>query len=355
MSEQEPSSDQSPHPAPAPGGGVTESGYSYTVVGDTAADEAASEQPGRGPSGPGGRLGRRVGVIVGALVVLVAVGVGAFILGSMRDSGGGGDRATANVGSVINAFSQGGEGATVRRYEGELPPGYPDGVPAYPDAALIASILQSSGDSAGYLVVYDTADSRDDVAAYFTEKLDEDPWQVDAGRDTRDSALQQFSKIDDPDVTGLVLSASSEDAGVTTIVVSVQVTSGATTPEDDFEPGVTRALPQGFPQDVPQYPEAIIVESAFQNQPRADSFIISFITRDDVTSVLDYFRDQFGEKEWTVNDADASEATLQDAEALDFTGPTGGETEISGALVAGEFPDDNNYTQVDLTVTVNRP
>jgi hypothetical protein len=351
VSEQEPSPEQSPHPTPAAGEGVTEGGYSYTVVGDTAeADRPPVEEPERVDRA----RGRSLGVVAAAVVVLLAVGAGAFFAGRMLRDDDGGDRATANVGSVINAFSQGGEGATVHRYEGELPPGYPDDVPAYPGAELIASIVQISGPSAGYLAVYDTADDREDVAAYFTENFDEDPWQVDAGRDTRDSALQQFSKIDDPDVTGLVLSASSKDDDVTTIVVSVQVTGGAETPDEDFEPGVTKALPNGFPQDVPQYPEAIIIESAFQNQPRANSFIISFITRDDVTSVLDFFRDQFEEKGWTVTDSDASESPLEDAEALDFGNASGEEEEITGALVAGEFPDDNNYTEVDLTVTVTR-
>jgi hypothetical protein len=285
------------------------------------------------------------------LIPAIVVGAGAWFLASVLGGGDGDgqERASGNISNVINAFSQGGEGTTVHRYEGELPPGYPEDVPEYPGAELIASLVQLGGGSAGYLVVYDTKDNRDDVAAYFQEQFDQDPWQVDAGRDTRDSALAQFSKIDDADITGLVLSADSLDNDLTTIVVSIQVASGADAINEDFEPGVTKPLPQGFPEELPQYPDSVIIESAFQNEPRASSYIVSFVTRDSVANVMDFYRDDFQQKQWTVTDGDTSNSSLQEAEGIDFT-TTSDEGDLTGNVTAGEFAEDENYTQVDLVV-----
>lgn len=349
MSEQEPSSEQStpdrdpaPLPAPAPGESLTEGGYAYTLADDSVTTGA--------PAAPSPRRRRvRFWLALAAAAIVPAAAVGAavwFVGADGEDSGG---RQNQNVSNVINAFSQGGGAPSLQRYEGELPPGYPDDLPEYPDADLIASLAQGGEGAAGYLVVYDTTDDREDVAAFFADQLNEDPWQIDAGRDGRESTLHQFSKIDDADVSGVVLSASSKDGDVTTIVVNVQIASGARDVEEDFELGVTKPLPEGFPEDVPQYPDAIVIESAFQNEPGAENFIISFVTRDNVTSVFDFYRQELGEG-WTVEDADASESPLEDAQALSFSR----DDAISGGIVAGVFAEDRNYTQVDLTVRVTR-
>jgi hypothetical protein len=128
----------------------------------------------------------------------------------------------------------------------------------------------------------------------------------------------------------------------------VQVTSGADDTElEDFEPRVSKSLPEGFPEGVPQYPDGNVIETGFQKQPQGTRYSVSMITRDSNTSVLDFFRDAFEEQGWTVEDTDASEAGLENAEAITFEDESG---DVTGNVVAGEFAEDANYTRVDVNV-----
>ena len=332
-----------PDERPAGGQSLTDGGYAYSVVDDS----LAPAHPGQIARAPGGAVHPLLLVAL-AVVPAMLVGLAVWFLAS---SGGSDDsaRTNANVSNVINAFSQGQQGTLVRRFEGELPPGYPDDLPAYPGAGIVASIAQISGQDVGYLVIFDTTDGRDDVASYFREKFAEDPWQIDAGSDDADSALVSFSKIDDADISGIVLSAESKDDDLTTVVLSIQIVSGA--PDDGgepFTPGVTKPFPSGFPEEVPPYPDAIVIESAFRREAQGESFVVSFITEDDPSSVLQFYRDQLDEIGWEVADEDASDSGLQDAEAISFSAD---DDAITGGVVTSEFADDANYTRVDLQVT----
>lgn len=337
------------HPQPEPSddaASVTESGYSYTVVDD---DGAA------GPvrSDAAARRGIRVHAAAFAAAVLIPAIAAGAIAWFVAPSGGGDDgRIAADVANVISAFSQGNGATASIRYEGELPAGYPNDLPAYPGAKLVSSMLQINGEDAGYLVVYDTGDSRGTVASYFEGKLTADPWQVDAGQDNRDSTMQQFSKIDDPNIRGLVLAAESKGDELTTIVVSVQVTAGAKDlANDTFALGASKPLPEDFPEAVPQYPDSTVIELAFQKQPNAKSFIVSFVTKDDISKVLDYYRDQFESGGLTVSDGDASQSPLEGAEAVEFTDD---EQTVGGQLTAGTFAEDESYTRIDLQVQTQK-
>jgi hypothetical protein len=335
-----------PRTDPAPllaGESLTDGGYAYSVVDDTPADEQPVE-----------RLRR--GLNPGALAMVAAAVVGVFLVGGLvwllvSWRGGDGDdsgRVNSDVSSVLNAFARNQEGAEVRRFVGELPPGFPDGVPAYPDARVVASIAQISGADAAFLAVYDTEDGREDVAAFFAERFDSDPWQIDAGQSGADVTLHQFSRIDDADVSGVVLSSESPDNDLTTILISVQVVSGAEAAgEATFEPRVTQPLPSGFPAEFPQYPDAIVIESAFQREPRGDSYAVSFVTRDGIDDVLQFFRDEFDDRGWSVQDIDASQSPLPDGEAISFEAE---DSAISGGISAGEFAEDDDYTRVELQV-----
>lgn len=345
MSEERPSGDQPAEPRDAPAGdATTDGGYAYSVVGDSSAREDPR------PSAP--RRGIAWAWLGAIVVVAVLAAAGGWLAGSLLNDDGGGAPTNATVSSVINAFSSGQDGTVTRRYEGALPPGLPGDIPSYPGADVVSSIAQIGADDVAYLVVYHTGDEADDVVAHFDDRFAEDPWQVDAGRDRQDGDLRQFSRIDDPDITGVVLVADSEERDATTIVLSVQVISGAgDSDKGDFEPGVSKALPDGFPGEVPAYPDGVAIESAFQREPAGDSFIVSFVTRDNPSSAIDYYRDAFGEKGWDVADGDASQSPLQGAEAITFA--SDGDN-LSGRVFAGEFAEDANYAQVDVQVTVGK-
>jgi hypothetical protein len=342
--QQEEPAPSAPEPVPPPGG-VTEGGYSYTVVEPTPPAETPAPKPRRE------RQPVHIGpFVLAAIIVVPALIAGAaawFIASALDGGGGGGDRTNANVASVINAFSQG-QGGTTQRIEGALPAGLPEDIPSYPGAHVVSSLVSVSGEDAVYLVIYDTTDSLEEVGAHFTEALGEDPWQLDGAQDARETSLRQFTKIDDADVEGLYLIAESKNADLTTIFLSVQVTSGADAAElEDFEPRASKTLPDGFPSAVPQYPDAVVIETGFQKQPDGTRYSVSAITRDGQSGTLQYFRDAFEDQGWTVEDTDASQAGLENAEAITFEAEGG---DLTGNVVVGDFPEDRNYRRIDLNV-----
>lgn len=320
----------------------TPGGYAYTVVDD---DDA----PAPAPSAGGGVRASGVHpllLVAAAIIPAVIVGVAVWLLAS---SGGGSDknRVNADVSNVVNAFTQA-QGSTSTRYEGKLAPGYPDGLPAYPGATLLSSILQLRGQDASYLVIYDTPDARQKVSSYFRDKLAADPFQLDAAQDGRDSTLSQFSRIDDPQISGLVLSAESDKDTRTTIVTSVQVVSGAKNSAlPSYNPGASKTLPDGFPDAVPSYPGAVIIESGYQKQAGARTFILSFVTKDEITKALDFYRAQLPNGGLTVTDGDASQSSLESAAAVQFTDAA---KTLGGQVVAGKLAEDATYTRIDMQV-----
>lgn len=366
MQEEQPRGDSAPDDdavVPAPDGqdaarageadDVTEGGYRYSLVEDEAGADAV---PADVAPPPARDAGGRSPLLLAAVAIVPAVIVGglAWLAFSVL-MGGGGDgreRSEQNVGNVINVFSQGQTGAIVNRYEGRVAPGFPDELPVYPGSKVVASVVQIVGDDANYLVVYDTGDDRESVSRWLVDALDEDPWQLDAGQTGASSTLHRFTRIDDPDVTGLVLSAESDSDALTTIVFSVEVTSGGPAASDsgDFTPGASKPLPEGFPDEVPVYPDGTVVESAFQKQPQANSFSLTVVTTGSITEVIEFYTKAFEDNGWTVETQDASQAPLDNAEGLSFSSEDDG---FSGAIFAGEHPQDDTFTQIELQVVVS--
>jgi hypothetical protein len=340
---EEPAAQQPAVPAPGGGSGVTAGGYDYTVVG---AETSTGDEP--------PREARRIvlsPLVLAAVIVVPAVlaAAGAWLaLGMFDDGGDDGGRVNADVSNLINAFSQNPPGAEVQRFQGEAPPGFPDDVPSYPEAKIVASVVQVNEGDALYLVVYDTPDAREDVASHLADALDSDPWQVDAGRDGRTETFRQFSKIDDPDITGVALVTGSRDDELTTIVYSVEVVAGGRAAgRPEFTPPVSRTMPEDFP-DVPQYPESIVIDAAFSRQPRETAYAVSLIVQDDAGSVLDYYRRELEGRTWQVEESDTANTSLENAEAIAFSAQEDG---LEGSVTAGDFSEDRNYVQIDIQVT----
>lgn len=321
---------------------TTAGGYSYTVVDDDGASPGAS-------GGQGGRRGiSPIWLAIAAIVPAIVVGLAVWFLAP----GGGSDdtRTEKDVANVVSAFSSGQDGSVSTRFEGELPPGIPD-VPSYPGAKVVSSILQIRGNDAAYLVIYDTKDDRDKVASYLGDQFAADPWQIDAGQDSSESTLHQFSKIDDPDITGLVLISDAKGQDLTTIVESLQVAAGAKNAEKTpYAPPAARAVPDGFPDTLPTYDGSILIQSAFQKAPGAAQYAVSYITKGSQSDVMDFFRSKLGDAKLTVTDGDASQSSLEDAERINFTDD---KQELTGIVTTGKFGEDPSYTRIDVQAQVS--
>jgi hypothetical protein len=325
---------------------TTPSRYSYTVVDDDTADDDAEGDP--APQRTGGIAPL---ALVGA--VLAAAIIAGGVVWFLASSGSGGDsRLGADVTNVLNAFSTGQSGTVTTRYEGELPPGFPSDIPTYSSAKVVSSLAQVTGADVGYLVIWDTGDARDKVAASFSTKFNADPWQIDGGQDGRDSTIHQFSKINDPNVTGLVLVAASKDDKTTTILESIEVVAGASSSKTPpFAAISDRTLPDGFPNTLPGYAGSTIIQSAYKKAPGTQSFAISYITKDGPATVLDYYRGKLTAANLTPTAGDASTSALTNATAVDFVDAA---KTTQGEVVVGGFPEDASYTEIDVSLQITK-
>jgi hypothetical protein len=291
--------------------------------------------------------------LIGAAVIpAVIVGLAVWFFAS-GGGGGSSERQNADVTNVLNVFNSQ-QGVAAKRYEGSLAPGYPDDIPTYPGARLVSSMRQIPGADVEYYAVYDTSDARHTVAQYFADKFDSDPWQLQGGQTSADSTIHQFSRVDSADVTGVVVVAESDKDKVTTILMITRVASGAKdAPKDAYSPAdVTDQLPVGFPDSVPAYPGSNTVQSAYQKKSGTRQFAVSWVTKDDATTALSYYRDAFKNNGWTVADAAADPTQTGGAapsgQSIQFTDD---KSQLSGSVTVGAFEQDDSYTRIDVQVT----
>ena len=329
--------------------GRTAGGYEYEVVDGAEAGDGAA----RGVA-PGRRIAAsQLLPALAAVVIIALAGAVAWLLISRGGGGSGDERVNADVASIMNAFSSQ-QSATTTRYEGKQAPGFPGSVPSYPGAHLVSSLVQVRGGDASYLVVYDTGDQRDKVAQFFEDNLAKDPWQLEGGQVDRNGTVHQFSNTSDANLSGLVLVAESNDDKVTTILESVQVVSGAKAATSGaYSPGTSKPLPAGFPDNVKRYPGSTTIESAYRKQPQGNTYIVSFVTKDDAAKVLDYYRQEFQGNGWTVQDGDASGGSAPSATpagpatAISFSDS---KSQVSGGVNTAALDEDASYTRIDVQV-----
>ena len=145
-----------------------------------------------------------------------------------------------------------------------------------------------------------------------------------------------------------MLITSSKDGGRTTIVTSVQQVAGGRDREPEpFEPSASRAAPDGFPEEIPVYEGALLIDASFQNDPNGDAFALSYITQDDADDVLEFYRSELEDADLTVEDGDASASALNGAQAISFSDE---ELLLQGDVTVGDFGEDDGYTQIDVQV-----
>ncbi|OGO50659.1 MAG: hypothetical protein A2148_03250 [Chloroflexi bacterium RBG_16_68_14] len=282
--------------------------------------------------------------------------------------GGEGDRSAGIIHRLLLAAGVDQAGA-LESFVGRLPDGLPVKPPQYPGADLIVSSRQPApvgGTDAGleggagaprpllYLIVLDTGDERAKVYAFYAEALDKDPWQIESAFSTEQLDTFEFTNVEDADIAGAVsISSGGEDAR-TSILISLQDAGavqagppdGATPGEEPFELGESLPLPKGFPPDVPAYEGATITGSAFFREPGSESFLLIFLTPDSQGQVIEFYREEFQGRGWTVEEGAA--VGLEDR--IDFQDAR---QDIQGDVVADRSARARRFTEVRIEVRVN--
>lgn len=273
---------------------------------------------------------------VGALLAGGAVAVAFLTLGrggSEVDA----DRQTAASIAAILALS----GDSQSRFEefiAATPDSLPERIPAHPGARLVVSYRLGLSDGADtYLLVSRVDEAEDAVVAFFLDALDRDPWQVTGGSSSPDLVAVQFSNVEDPDIQGAVNIRSPRE-GATTILTVVQAPH-----QDTGEPPIegSRTLPPGFPAEVPVYPEAVVTDAAFLKQPGSTRFFLSALTPDEITAVIEFYKNAFEEQGWNV------EALAGGEDTVSFVDP---DERFGGAVTVSGDDAHDGYTRIDLVV-----
>jgi hypothetical protein len=301
-------------------------------------------------------LPRWIGLMALAAIPAVVAGLLVYFLAGGGSSGGGNNGLAA---SIVDGFLRlgGSTDDNIQSFGQKLPPGYPGDLPAYPGASLIASFTMSSNQGVTYLALYESSDSVSKVMRFYTDRLDKDPWQLEAAQNSSASTGVRFNKPADPDIDGSVSVNHSDLDPRTTVYVSVQDSSAsarsAKPPGTKFTPSPSLALPPGFPGDFPIFAgkeASTITDTLFQRDSGSTSYLVSFVTKSDQGDIIDYYRNEFQKRGWTVNDSKPSSSTSF-SQGLDFQdGPNKG---FSGTVSADKFASDRNYTKVDLEVDVS--
>lgn len=290
-------------------------------------------------------------LVVAAIVPALIVGlVVFFVAGSSSEE----DDSTAAAG-VIDGLMRLGQPnqSNITSYAGTLPPEFGTDFPIYTGAQIVVSIAMASQQGTGYLIVLSTPDDAGEVFAFYNDALDQDPWQVEIGRSSREFTGLRFLRVDNIDVSGDVsLHRSSLDEQTViylsyTDISQAILPGGATNP---FTAGMTRALPAGFPEDVPIYAgteDSIVLDTYFERGQGGRAFIVTFLTTDSQRDVIEYYREEFEGRGWVVSDAGVASTSF----ALGIEFDDGATQTLSGTITADTYEDDPDYTQVDLIVT----
>jgi hypothetical protein len=241
-------------------------------------------------------------------------------------------------------------------FPGELPPGLPIEPPLYPGAEIIVSNRQPApvggfelADASGdpypllYFILLDSTASRDDVLEFYEVVLDEDPWQLESSFSTGQLDTLQFFNVEDVDIAGAVTISHGGEDGRTSVLISLQDAGAFLEEEATFEPDESLRLPKEFPPDMPLYPEATITGTAFFREPGGESFLLIFLTTDSQDAIIEFYRDEFDRRFWTV----LAGEPIGLEERLDFRDAEGG---IQGDVLADRYPRSRRYTEVRIQI-----
>jgi hypothetical protein len=283
-------------------------------------------------------------VIVGAVVFLVA-------------GNGSGDSNSGGAG-VLDGFFRLDPSSVgdVESYKAALPPDFPKDFPVMDKSKIVASFELNSDEGVNYFVVLSGNYDPQEVYDFYLASLDKTPWQVEIARAGSDFTGVRFSRPDNPDVQGdlRVHHSDLDDATITYVSFEdIGKKSSGTKPSETYTLPASRALPPGFPSDIPIYKgksaESVVTDTYFERRQGGRNFIVSYLTKDSQGDVLSYYRDEFGKRGWNVSDGTST--TSRFAISIDFN--DGNQGEISGSVRADAFEEDSSYTQIDLVLQVS--
>ncbi len=288
------------------------------------------------------------------IVVLLA-----WSLLSFNACGGQGDDRTAGIIERLLQAAVLDDSGEMESFPGELPPDLPVEIPLYPDAEVIVSNRQPAPVSDAktpeaaaepypllYFILLDTSDDRNEVLEFYENALDEDPWQLESSFSTELLDTLQFLDVEDADIAGAVSIAHGGEDGRTSILISLQDAGAYLEGEQPFELGESVALPKEFPPDMPLYPDATVTGTAFFREPGSESFLLIFLTADSQDDVIEFYRDEFDRRFWTVLAGDATGLE----ERLDFRDA---EDSIQGDVLADRSPSSPLYTEVRIQIQID--
>ena len=259
---------------------------------------------------------------------------------------------------LLAAGTQGSE--ALDSFPGRLPDGLPAQPPLYPGAKIIVSNRERMSVSAGdsgqeadvvaqpvlYFIVLDTADDADAVRTFYEQALEEDPWQLQSSFSMSQLDTLQFFNVEDIDIAGVVSIATGGDDDRTSILISMQDAGAFLDQQPQFELPPGRALPAAFPPDVPILKGATITDTAFFREPGLESFLVIFLTTAAQDEVLEFYRDAFQQRGWTVQDT----AAFGLEGRIDFRDEL---VDIQGDVFAAPFTRSDSYIEVRIQVQTN--
>ncbi|HLF77352.1 MAG TPA: hypothetical protein VJB57_07645, partial [Dehalococcoidia bacterium] len=207
-----------------------------------------------------------------AVVPALVVGLAVYFFAGSDDGGGGG----ANGAGVLDGFFRLGPGSDgdVSSFKGELPPEFPKEFPLMSGFSIVGSFEIVSDEGTNYFAVLSGSASTDEVYDYYLGILDKDPFQIEIARAGTDFTGVRFSRPDNPDIQGDVTIHHSELDNKTVAYVSVEDVSkkksSVKKPADAFKLPSSRALPPGFPSDVPIYKgrsaQSVVTDTYFERR-----------------------------------------------------------------------------------------
>jgi len=180
-----------------------------------------------------------------------------------------------------------------------------------------------------------------DVFEYYNDELEEGPWQLASTFSSEEVDTLQFSSVNDADITGIVTVAAGGDNNRTSVLISMQDAGAYREELPPFELGESVPVPNEFPSDIPQYDDGTVTGSAFVREPGNESFLLIFLTEDSRDEVLEFYRTEFQELNWIVQDG----TPLGVEERADFHDSEG---MIQGDIIVREFERDAKYVEVSV-------
>jgi hypothetical protein len=288
------------------------------------------------------------------LAVVPAVVVGVLVYVFAGGDSGGGDGVSA---AILESFLVPAEDSNTRvdSYKGVMPEDFPTDFPVFGNAETVASFVVATPEGTTYRAVLTTAAPASEVFDYYRDVLDNDPWQVEIGQIGAQVTGIQFTRPDNPDVSGVVIVSESELEESTVIQLVYQNVTETLAPGTGPavpQLGQNRPLPPGFPEEISIYGvdgETIVIDSYFQRGQGGQLFAVTLLTQDSQDDVIAYYRNEFEALGWTVNDSETTDATSF-AVGIDFDD---GKEILTGQVLADTYEEDANYTRVDLLVQVS--